>query len=143
MSQAAQFEGAEGKTIAWSSIWKTTKKIGWRMVGLYLIVGFLTIVGLILLIIPGLIILRRYFLAPYVLIDKNCGITEAMQRSADMSKNHTGSIWRILGVMFLISLANVIPFIGGLIAFILGALYSVAPAIRYEELKKTRLVFPK
>jgi len=136
MNQAAQLEAAQEKKVTWHSIWSVVKKFGWRMLGLYIVVGILTVIGFILLIIPGLIVIRRYFLSPYILMDKNCKISEAMRRSVDMTKDHTGSIWSILGVMFLISLTNIIPVIGGVIAFVLGALYSIAPAIRYEELKK-------
>jgi hypothetical protein len=59
-----------------------------------------------------------------------------MDQSAALSKANTGAIWGVIGVMFLIGLANIVPIIGGLIAFIFGALYSVAPALRYQQLKK-------
>ena len=136
MTQAAQLEGAEGKAVTFDSIWKTTKKLGWRMVGLYIALVVTLLVGFLLLIIPFFIFLRRYFLSPYVLLDKNVGIREAMSRSAAMSKPHSGSVWGVIGVIFLIGLAGVIPFIGWLISFVLGFLYSVAPALRYQELKK-------
>jgi uncharacterized membrane protein len=93
---------------------------------------------LILLVIPGLIMIRRYFLAPYVMLDKKVGIREAMDQSAELSKINTGSVWGIIGVSFLIALVNVIPIIGGLASFSLGALYSVAPAMRYLQLKKIK-----
>jgi hypothetical protein len=113
MAQEAQLEGAEHKTIDFNNLWKVTKELGWRMLGLYILVGLVVLVGFILLIIPGLIMIRRYLLAPYVMLDKKVGISEAM-----------------------IGLLNVIPIIGGLTSFIVGSLYSVAPALRYTQLKK-------
>jgi uncharacterized membrane protein len=110
--------------------------MGWQMFGLYLLIGLYVFVGLILFIVPGLIMLRRYFLAPYVLLDTRCSIKEAMERSAAMTKPYSKYIWGVIGVMFLIGLANVIPGIGWLIAFIFGMFYSVAPALRYQELKE-------
>ena len=80
--------------------------------------------------------LRRYFLAPYVMLDTNCGIKEAMDKSATMSKPYSRAIWGVIGVMLLIGFINVIPYIGWMVAFVLGMLYSVAPALRYQELKK-------
>ena len=136
MNQAAQLEGSEGKTVGFGSIWKTTKELGLRMIGLYVLVGLVILGGFILLIIPGLIFLRRYFLSPYVLLDKKVGIREAMKRSADISKPHSGSVWGVIGLMFLIGLIGILPWIGWLIAFVLGLFYSVAPALRYQELKK-------
>lgn len=70
------------------------------------------------------------------MLEKKVSITEAMEQSAKMSKPHSGSIWGVIGVMFLIALTGIIPFIGWLISFILGMFYAVAPALRYQELKK-------
>jgi hypothetical protein len=136
MTQAAQLEGAEGKAVTFDSIWKTTKELGWRMVGLYIVVALTLFVGFLLLIVPFFIFLRRYFLAPYVMLDKKVGIQEAMSRSAAISKPHSGSVWGVIGVIFLICLTGIIPIIGWLASFVLGFLYSVAPALRYQELKK-------
>jgi hypothetical protein len=137
MAQRAQLDAAHHKhAITFGELWATVKELGWRMLGLYLLVGLYILVGLILLIIPGLIMIRRYFLAPFVMLDTKCSIKEAMDRSAAMSKPFSGAIWGVIGVMILIGLINIIPFLGWLIAFILGSLYSVAPALRYEQLKK-------
>jgi hypothetical protein len=136
MTQAAELEGAEGKLITFKSIWKTTKELGWRMLGLYIVVGLVVLVGFILLIVPGLFMIRRYILSPYVMLDKKVSIRQAMDRSAALSKTNTGAVWGLMGVMLLIGLVGVIPILGGVASFILGMLYSVAPAIRYQQLKK-------
>ncbi len=136
MTQSAQLKASEDKVITFNVLWKIVKELGWRMVGLYLVVGLTIVVGFFLFIIPGLIFLRRYYLSAYVMLDKKTGIREAMDRSAAMSKPHSGSVWGVIGVTFLIAMTGVIPFIGWLVAFTLGMLYSVAPALRYQELKK-------
>lgn len=136
MSQAAQLDAVENKPLDFQHLWQVVKKMGWRLLGLYIVIAAYVIVGLILLIVPGLIMIRRYFLAPYVMIEKNCSITEAMEHSAVMSKPYSGAIWGIVGVMILIGLAGIIPLIGSLVAFVFGSLYSVAPALRYQQLKK-------
>jgi hypothetical protein len=137
MAQQAQLEVAEGrKLIGFQPLWDIVKEMVWRMLGLYLLTGLYVLVGFILLIVPGLIMLRRYFLAPYVMLDKKCSIKEAMDTSAEISKPYSGYVWGVIGVIFLIGLINIIPFIGWIISFIVGMFYSVAPALRYEELKK-------
>jgi hypothetical protein len=136
MAQAAQLEGAQARRLDFHDLWLVVKELGWRLLGLYIVMGLIIFVGLILLIVPGLIMIRRYFLAPYVMIDKKVGIREALDESAALSKLNPGSIWGIIGVMFLIGLANIVPIIGGLAAFAFGSLYSVAPALRYLQLKK-------
>lgn len=135
MTQEAQLEAVEHKPLDFGRLWSVAKEMGWQMFGLYLLIGLYVFVGLILFIIPGLIMLRRYFLAPYVMLDTRCSIKEAMERSAEMTKPYSKYIWGVIGVMVLIGLANVIPGIGWLIAFVLGMFYSLAPALRYQELK--------
>jgi len=136
MTQAAQLDAAQNRHLDFQNFWSVVKQMGWRLFGLYIVTGLIVIAGLILLIVPGLIFLRRYFLASYVMIDKNLSIGDSLKRSAELSGTNTGAIWGVLGVMLLISLINIIPFIGGLISFVVGCLYSIAPAMRYEQLKK-------
>ncbi len=136
MVLVASLQAAEHKALDFQELWQVVKKQGLRLVGLYVVVSLYILVGLVLFIVPGLIMFRRYFLAPYVMIDKDCGIKEAMERSAAMSKPYSGSIWGIVGVMILISLVNIVPFIGGLASLILGMLYIVAPALRYQQLSR-------
>jgi uncharacterized membrane protein len=136
MLYGLQLQAAKSKKPDLATLWEIAKKYWLRMLGLNLVVGFLILGGLLLLVVPGLIMLRRYFLAPYVLIDKDVSISEAMRISAKISKPYSGSVWGILGVSLLLSLPSFIPFIGGIISLILAVLYSVAPALRYEELKQ-------
>jgi hypothetical protein len=136
MSQKAQLEAAEDKPINFRHLWTTVQELGWRLFGLYLVMGIIIAVGLILLIVPGLIFIRRYFLAPYIMLEKKTSITESLSRSADLTRLNTGAIWGVIGVMFLIGLLNIVPIFGGLAAYVFGALYSVAPALRYQQLRK-------
>ncbi|MBX4201274.1 hypothetical protein KW803_00050 [Candidatus Saccharibacteria bacterium] len=136
MAQKAQLDGSLGKDIHFHELWATVKKFWLRLLGLYIVVAIVTIIGFFLLIIPGFIMLRRYSLAQYVMLDKNVGIREAMDTSADMSKPYSHTIYSIIGVMILIGLISIIPFIGWLISYALGMLYSVAFALRYQQLKK-------
>ncbi|HXY18136.1 MAG TPA: hypothetical protein VEH48_01800 [Candidatus Nitrosopolaris sp.] len=136
MITVAALQASEDKALDFRELWQVVKKIGWRLLGLYLLIALYVIVGFILLIIPGIIMIRRYFLAPYVMIDKNCGVTEAMELSAAMSKPYSGSIYGIIGVTILIGLIGIVPFIGSLASLIVGMLYVLAPALRYQQLKK-------
>lgn len=136
MSQAAQLDAAEGRRLDFAVLWATVRELGWRLLGLYIIVGISVVVGLFLLVVPGIILIRRYFLAPYVMLDKKLGILDSMQKSTDLSKVNPGSIWGVLGVMLLIGMINIVPIIGGFVSFIIGSLYSIAPALRYQQIKR-------
>ncbi len=133
---ALDLEVVKGKKPELAQLWPTVKKYGWRLLGLFLLVGVMVVCGLILLIVPGLIILRRYIMAPFVLIDQDLSISAALEESARLSKPYSGAIWGIIGVSFLCSLAGIIPVIGWIISFILSGLYQPAVAYRYLELKK-------
>ena len=107
----------------------------WRMLGLEVLIGLIVVGGLILLIVPGIIFLRRYFLAPYFMVDQDLGIRESLRKSSTATKGHSGAIWGVIGVGILLGLTNVVPVLGPFIAAILTWLYSCAPAFRYQQLK--------
>jgi hypothetical protein len=136
MSQQAQLEASENKSLNFAKLWAVAKEMGWKMFKLYLVMALYITVGLILFIIPGLIMLRRYFFAPYIMLETKCSVKDAMERSAAMTKPFSGAVWGVIGIMVVISLLNAFPFIGWMLAFVAGMFYSVAPALRYQELKK-------
>ncbi len=136
MSYVLNSETAKGSKPTLSELWPFVKKFGWRLIGLAIVTALVVIAGLIALIVPGLIFIRRYILAPYVMLDKDLSITESMKESSRISKPFSGSVWGIIGVTILLSLPGVIPVVGFVVSFILTTLYAVAPALRYQELKK-------
>lgn len=106
----------------------------WRLLGLFLVMSVIIVAGLIALIVPGIIFIQRYFLAPYFLVDKNMGIKAALSASAAASKGNAGAIWGVIGVMILLSMFAIIPLVGGVVALGLTTLYACASALRYQEL---------
>ncbi len=112
-----------------------------RLIGFYIIYSILVCLCLLLLVVPGLIVLRRYFLTPYYLIDKNLSVEEAMRRSTDQTKPVKGYVWGLLGVTLVFSIVSALvngqlgP-IGILISVILSYVYSFAPVLRYAEIAK-------
>jgi len=131
-----QLEVARGKTPTFADIWEIGKKYWLRLFGLSIVVAIVTVIGFILLIIPGLIMLRRYYLAPFVMIDRDVSVLEAMRISAAISKPYSWWVWSILGVTVLLEVPGLVPVVGPFITFILTSIYSIAPALRYQELKK-------
>jgi hypothetical protein len=129
---------AQGHRATFGRLWQelTTSWLWLKLIGITLAVGILTVMGFFLLIIPGVILLWRLFLAPYILIDQKTAIKEAIRRSWQMTKGYAWPIYSVLLVMLLFSLANILPVIGPIAAFLLLAAYSVAPALRYQEIKR-------
>lgn len=111
-------------------------KYVWRYLGYNIVFALLLVGGLILFIVPGLIVLRRYFLAGYYLVDEDLSIRDAMNRSATQSKPFSWAIWSLLGVVVLINFLSFIPYIGEPASFALSILYTFAPAVRYHQIVK-------
>lgn len=134
MLTVLELKASEDKQTSFGELWHIAKKYLVRYIGLSLLIALVVVAGLIAFVIPGVILLRRYFLAPYILIEHDTSISEAMQRSAALTKPYSWSVYGIFGVFLLISLLSIVPIIGEIATFILAALYSIAPALRYREL---------
>lgn len=133
-------ELAKGKKPTVGNLWEFAMKYTFPVFALSVVSGFAIMGGFILLIIPGIILLRKFFLAPYVLVDQETGIIESLKISARMTDKAPGSIWGLIGVSLLIALPSVISVygIGALATAALTVAYSAAPALRYQELKKLK-----
>ncbi len=127
---------AKGKKVELSESIIESYKHFWPLIGVTILSGMIILLGLLLFIVPGIIMLRRYMLAPFYVMDRNLGITEAMTTSAAESKQYSGPVYGILGVNLVFAIIGVVPVLGQIIASILQILYSVAPAIRYLEIKE-------
>ena len=137
MALRLELDVAKGTKTTLSKLWEFCQKYFFRLLGLGFIMALFIGAGLILLVVPGIILITRYFFAPYVMIDENLGIFASLKRSSELSKDNWGAIWSVIGVTLLISFVpTFIGKIGEVIAALLGIAYSVAPALRYLEVKK-------
>lgn len=107
----------------------------WRFYGLVLLSALIILGGLLLLIVPGLFMIRRYLLAPFYLYDKDLKILEAMRQSAEDSRKHSRAIWGLIGVQFLLSLISAVPILM-LASALLSVVYYCAPAVRYDQVRR-------
>ena len=82
-----------------------------------LIVFALIMIGIVMLIIPGIIIACRLVFVSYLIMDKNLDPMKAVEKSWQMTRGHG---WTIFGMAIL----SIFIIIGGLIAFIVGVIVS-------------------
>jgi hypothetical protein len=79
------------------------------MLGLMIGSGILTVLGFILLIVPGVLLALRWSVAGPVLVLEGRGIPESMGRSADLTRDRRGSIFLLfliyLGIQFVLQAA--------------------------------------
>jgi len=84
----------------------------------HLIVTALTIIGFVMLIIPGIIIACRLTFVPYLVMDKDLDPMKAVEKSWEMTRGHG---WKIFGMAIL----SFFIAIAGLIVMIFGILISI------------------
>src|SRR3989344_3219195 len=65
MTFVLQLEAAKGNTPDLHHVFEDGKKYWLRLVGLFITVGFLVLIGLIAFIVPGVIFFRRYYLSSF------------------------------------------------------------------------------
>ncbi len=119
-------------------------KAGLRKLVPYIVtsaLGFiLVLVGIILLIIPGLILYRAFYLSRYYVVDGNLGPIAALKQSYNDSQGVTAPLWGTIGVTVLFGLLGgmigLLPLIGRALSLGINYLYIYAPALRYGEIVK-------
>jgi len=139
----AEVRTADGHSVTLEESFKKGYPYFWKLLGLVIVIAILISIGLVLFIIPGLILIRRYILAPYFMVDRDLGISEAMEASAKESKPFSWSLYPVIGVTLLISLLAILGIFGMLVSTILSLAYSLAFAIVYFEIKKAYKALPK
>lgn len=111
-----------------------------KVVGFEIFFAIITVIGLILLIVPGLIIFRRYYLSPYYIVGKNLGIADAMRVSAEQTRPVSGWVWGTFGVSivltFLAIIVSAIRFVGPILAAFTSLIYFFGPALRWHEISR-------
>ncbi len=125
----------DGKTFKISEIFhwedKSPSKI-WNYFFATLFYGLVVLVGLILLIVPGIYFSIKYMYVPYLVIDKELSITDAFKKSADMT---SGEMWHLIGfglVSFAVMMVGLLAFLVGVIPA--AMLSYVAYAYVYRKL---------
>jgi len=109
-------------------------------IGMSILAGALTIMALIALIVPGLILIRGFYLAQYYIVDEEIGMVDALKKSFNDSKPNAGWIWGTIGVTVVFgalgSILGKLPVAGYLLSLLTGYVYVFAPAIRYAEVTR-------
>jgi uncharacterized membrane protein len=90
----------------------------WNAVLASLLVSVIVVIGLILLIVPGIIFACKLAFTPYLVVDRKMGVIEAVKHSWNMTGGYT---WKV----FLTGLLAIPIVIAGLIVFGVGVIISI------------------
>lgn len=136
-----QLRAVNGKTPSVTECYGASWPFWLKIVGFEILFGISVVVGFILLIVPGAIILRRYYFTPFYVLQNKLSIRQAMERSASQTKPVSGYVWGVFGVLivfaFVASLVSSILYVGSILAALVSLIYYFGPALRWREVAQT------
>ena len=95
---------------------------GWpqfpKAFGLFLLLMLMVLAGTMLCIVPGVILALMFMPSLYLLVDRDMGVMESLNRSQELTNGNKGSL-------FLIGLFGIALAIGGLLACCIGILFTM------------------
>jgi len=106
---------AAGKDTPLSTLWEPYSQFI-PLVVMLVLMGLLIVGGFFLLVLPGIYLAVAYSFAPYLMIEKNMGVWEALETSR---KAITTCWWRYFGLLLI----AVLLFIVGTIPLIIGLVW--------------------
>jgi uncharacterized membrane protein len=120
-----------GEQVSVTSMFDGFQHFG-RALGVYLLMGLATIVGLILLIVPGIIVAVGLWPAPYLVFDEEQGVVATLERAWEITRGYKFQLFVVAMVLLLIVVL-------GLVALFVGIIFTAAyayvvSALAYEEL---------
>jgi hypothetical protein len=139
MSTVLKVEASKGKKPDFNTLVEGGKKYWLRILGLSVLSGLIVLVGLILLIIPGIFAIGRVAMAPFFMIDKDLGVIDSLKASNEMGEKHWQAVWAaillFIGISIIAGIVSGIPYIGALISAIGVIAFSLILPLRYLQLK--------
>ncbi len=101
--------------------------------GAMILVGIITVIGFILLIIPGIVWSLRFMFVPYLVIDRKLGVFAAMKESTRITFGHKWQLAGLIGMLFLLNIAGFLALIVGLLVTIPVSTFAIVHAYRALE----------
>jgi uncharacterized membrane protein len=105
---------AAGKDTPVSTLWEPYNQ-AIPLIFMFVLMGLLIVAGFFLLVLPGIYLSIAYSFAPYLIVEKNMGVWEALETSR---KAITQYWWRYFGLMLvamLLIIIGSIPLLIGLV----------------------------
>ena len=127
---------ADPKSPQYADFWRPS--LFWRYLGASLLLAVIVIVGLVLLIVPGVILALMLAFTGYLVVDKGMDPIAAMKESARLTKGNRVKLL-LLGITLLVlSILGAIPLFLGLL--VVGPISMLAGVHAYRTLEKTAAV---
>ncbi len=99
-----------------------------------IVYALIVLVGLILLIVPGIIFMLKYYFFDYFVVDKGYGPIEALKKSAEITKGNRLNLFMFILLILFINILGMFFFFIGLIITI--PITILATAFVYRKLSE-------
>jgi hypothetical protein len=126
---------AKGEAMTWRQALAPNVWLSLNMFVVELLVGIATLVGLILLVVPGIVIATWFAFAGFVMLNEGLTGTAALHRSRELVRGHFVEVLGMLSVSYIISLVQVIPYVGTFLLVVASIALLPYAALRYLQLK--------
>lgn len=90
----------------------------WQYLGASILVGLGVVLGLVLLIVPGIILALRWLFVQYLVIDRKLGVMDSLKESARITYGYK---WKLLVLLLAVAGINIL----GILALIVGLLVTI------------------
>ncbi len=98
-------EALRGRKPGFGETLRAALRSFWVLLGLGIVVGLATVLGMILLLVPGIIIALMWCVVGPVAVAEGAGVGKSLDRSRDLTRNHR---WVILGMWAIYGLASMV-----------------------------------
>lgn len=123
-----------GGSISFEMLFKEKGMMLWHYILATILSGLCVIVGLVLLIVPGIMLQIGLMFVPFLILDKNMQPVAALKESWRLTKGYKWKLFGFLCVLILVNIAGTLAaFVGLLVSIPLSLL---ALTYLYRELEK-------
>lgn len=105
-----------------------------RAFGVFALYWLMVVVGLVLLVVPGIYVAIALMPAMYLVLDDDLGVIESLQKAWAMTEGYRGSIFIVLLAILGLNLLGLTVFFVGVV--FTGALSLLVGAQLYDELDR-------
>lgn len=96
--------GFNGKAMSIGAAFEAGVKLFLPLLGVGIVIGLGTMLGMILLIVPGIILAVMWSVATGAVVVEGRGVMESLQRSRDLTRGHRWPIFGLAVILFLASM---------------------------------------
>ena len=131
-----QLESAKKKIVDYRVVISKSLKIALPFLGLSILIGLITVLGFVLVIIPGFLAIFFLTIAPFIYVDKKVSAVDAIKESYHLTKANWRLIFAMYIVNFAVSFLGYFPIVGWIINLVLSIAYFCLPAVVYLQIRK-------